>query len=394
MKKKLLITFFAIVTALCCALGFIGCTNGNRGDLGGSENVGGNGDVGGGDNTDSTTAILEFNLNVDRNAYSVSGIQNRNSGTEANIPATYNNLPVTAIGRNAFWGSKIAKVTIPDSVTSIGESAFEMCHSLSSITLPNYVTTIGKRAFMLCSTLSSINIPNKVTSIGEDAFSSCAALSQINIPASVESIGNKAFNGCASLNSITVEEGNTKYHSAGNCLIETERKILISGSNNSIIPNDDSVTVIESYAFYDRQNLTSATIPDSVTVIGDYAFWRCSSLENLIIGNNVISIGSNAFVNCHALKKVIIPDSVISIGESAFVLSAVEEIIIGSGVTSIGKDAFNGCNALKSAMFKNVNGWSITKNTTTKEISNVDLEDSTTATECLINNTNWTWSRS
>ena len=156
---------------------------------------------------------------------------------------------VTSIGDSAFsYCSSLTNITIPDSVTSIGDSAFSGCWDLTSITIPDSVTTIGESAFYGCSSLTSITIPDGVTSIGYGAFSSCRSLTSITIPDSVTSIGNSSFSYCSSLTSIT-------------------------------IPN--SVTSIGAYAFSNCWYLTSITIPDSVTSIGKSAFYKCSSLTTI-----------------------------------------------------------------------------------------------------------------
>ena len=156
---------------------------------------------------------------------------------------------VTSIGDSAFsYCSSLTNITIPDSVTSIGDSAFSGCWDLTSITIPDSVTTIGESAFYGCSSLTSITIPDGVTSIGYGAFSSCRSLTSITIPDSVTSIGNSSFSYCISLTSIT-------------------------------IPN--SVTSIGAYAFSNCWYLTSITIPDSVTSIGKSAFYKCSSLTTI-----------------------------------------------------------------------------------------------------------------
>ena len=92
---------------------------------------------------------------------------------------------------------------IPESVTSIGESAFSHCSSLTSVVIGNGVTSIGRRAFCACP-LTSINIPNSVTSIGESAFEYCRSLTSIVIPDGVTSIGENAFKQCFSLTSIVI----------------------------------------------------------------------------------------------------------------------------------------------------------------------------------------------
>ena len=293
--------------------------------------------------------------------------------TEYTIPNS-----VTSIGNSAFRDcSSLTSVTIPDSVTTIGEYAFCHCSSLTSITIPDSVTTIGNETFYNCDGLTSITIPDSVTEIGEGVFKYCSNLTSATIPDSVTSIGEKAFYGCSSLTSITIP---------------------------------DSVTTIGNYAFYYCSSLTSVTIPDSVTMIGERAFYDCDSLirvyisdivawcnisfsgsysnplcyahnlylnnelvTDLIIPNSVTTIGNNAFWYCSSLTSVTIPDSVTEIGYEAFYgctgeliinskiiednhtsepgwLSGAEftKLTIGNSVTSIGSSAFCGCSSLTS----------------------------------------------
>ena len=118
------------------------------------------------------------------------------------------------------------------------------------------------------------------------------------IPNSVTSIEAWAFDGCTGLTNITVAEGNSVYHSAENCIIETASKTLVVGCKTSIIPTDGSVTSIGNYAFRGCTGLTSVTIPDNVTSIGSSAFSRCSSLTSITFQGtktqwNAISKGSS-----------------------------------------------------------------------------------------------------
>lgn len=226
---------------------------------------------------------------------------------------------VTSIGYEAFYYcSGLTSVTIPNSVTSIGGYAFHSCSGLTEIkvesgnskydsrencnalvetesntlifgckntTIPNSVTSIGKSAFYGCSGLISVTIPNSVTSIGEWAFYGCPGLTSVAIPNSVTSIGEWAFYGCLGLTSVT-------------------------------IPN--SITSIESGTFSDCSGLTSVTIPNSVTSIGDCAFEGCSGLVRVTIGNSVKNIGEETFKGCSALTNLTIPKSVTSIDNNAF----------------------------------------------------------------------------
>jgi len=115
---------------------------------------------------------------------------------------------VNSIGDYAFYNCvSLTSVIIPDSVTSIGGFAFYNCNSLTSVTIGNHVTSIEGYAFSACTSLTSVSIGNRVTSIEGSAFSECTSLASVTIPDSVKSINWYAFHGCTSLTSVTFETG-------------------------------------------------------------------------------------------------------------------------------------------------------------------------------------------
>ncbi len=114
---------------------------------------------------------------------------------------------ITALAQRAFIGYKLAAVTLPDGLQSIGEEAFRGCSELTAIDIPASVTSIGEDAFYDCTSLTAVTLPDGLESIGNRAFCVCSALTSIDIPASVTSIGENAFNGCTSLTDVTLPDG-------------------------------------------------------------------------------------------------------------------------------------------------------------------------------------------
>ena len=246
---------------------------------------------------------------------------------------------------------KSGKYAVPNSVTSIGDQAFEDCDSLASITIPNSVTSIGNYAFYGCDFLESVTIPNSVTSIGENAFENCTSLASVTIGSGVASIGDYAFTGCSSLESINVSQNNKNYCSIDGVLFNKNASALLlypnGKSGKCAVPN--SVTSIGDYAFSFCESLESINIPDSVTSIGADTFYGCTSLASITIPNSITSISDRMFYDCTSLASITIPDSVTSIGHYAFYYcTSLESINIPDSVTSIGNSAISSCTSLAS----------------------------------------------
>jgi len=192
-------------------------------------------------------------------------------GGDVDIPPTIGGISVEHIGEIAFFERYITSVIIPNSVTSIGNSAFDHCFFLSTVKLSDKIISIGDMAFALCRVLTNITIPNGAVDIGMGAFINCAALTSITIPDSVLSIGSSAFAGCNELASVTLPE---------------------------------HITSIEDDTFANCSALTSITIPNGVTSIGNTAFAN-TSLTSITIPNGVTNIGITAFADCTSLSSAI-----------------------------------------------------------------------------------------
>ena len=248
-------------------------------------------------------------------------------------------------------GEHTVKYTLIDP-TSIGNSTFYGCSSVTNIDIPDSVTSIGNEAFYYCSGLTSIDIPDSVTSIGKSAFANCTGLTSCTIGSGVTIIGDGAFYCCRSLTNITVDSDNVNYSSDEGVLFNKAKTTLICvpiGNSRTSYNIPNSVTSISSYAFRYCSGLTSIDIPNSVTSIGNEAFTNCSGLTSINIPSGVTSIGINVFYCCTSLTTVTIPDSVTSIGNNAFQYCySLTSITIPSGVTWIGYDAFSNCESLTS----------------------------------------------
>ena len=229
-------------------------------------------------------------------------------------------------------------------LTSIGNSAFSGCTSLTSVTMPSSVTSIGDYAYYGCSSLTSIVIPNAVTSIGDRAFYNCSKMTDVTIPNSVENIYRSAF-GAGSGYKINIRISdleawnNIKFDENWGCPFY----LYLNGEkvDELVIPN--TITKIGDYAFK-YCKLTSVEIPNSVTNIGMGAFYYCTSLTSIDIPNSVTTIGKYAFSHCTSLTSVDIPNSVTTIKEYTFSwCENLPSVTIPNSVETIETYAFYNC---------------------------------------------------
>lgn len=237
---------------------------------------------------------------------------------EVVVPATVKyqdkNIRVSSIDGEAFKGSEITIIEIPESVEEIGKYAFSDCLHLSEAYLPYTLGKIDECLFSGDISLSIVEMPDFATSIEREAFRGCTSLKSIVIPGMVKEIQINAFASCSALESVTF----------GN-----------------------SLENIGYYSFDGCTSLKTLEIPKSVTGIAGGAFNRCSSLKKVVVPESVKTMGTDVFAFCTALEEASLPSSLAYIAARLFKgCTALSKITIGNAVENIDGDVFNGCNNL------------------------------------------------
>lgn len=286
--------------------------------------------------------------------------------TEVEIPVGVTTLPkalfayCTALTKVTF-AERSTNITVTDasgSTTSAG--AFYQCIALTEFTIPEYITNIGTGMFA-ASGLKSIVIPETVKTIGKSAFASCKSLKSVTIEDRTKAVtitpgtsttaayASGAFNGCTALESIDLSLAD----------VDTMAYLFYGCTNLQSVTLPDGITSIGDYAFYNCSSLKDYVIPDTVTTIGKYSFSGCILLDTIEISEKVTSIGQAAFQGS-GIKSVVIPATLTTIGKAAFAmcesLSSVTfenrtkalTITAGSANTVGNYGAFQGCTLLKS----------------------------------------------
>ena len=308
--------------------------------------------------------------------------------TSISIPNT-----IKTIGSEAFGLTRLKTVTIPESVTSVGECAFYNCSALTtvyfnainclkmgrfnynafkdcdkltnvyfganvniipdygfvdcsgltSITIPNSVTTIGQWAFDGCTNLKSVNIGNSVTNISHRAFSACNNLSSISLPITLKLIGKYAFSNCDKLTMVTIPES---VDSIGDGAFAecTNLKTINLNAIKCIHMGSKSYPTLKGCTA-----LTAVNFGDKVNRVPDYAFYNCNGIESVTLPETVTYIGDYAFYNLNNISSITLPKTLTTIGDYAFGNSIkLSSVVIPNLVKYIGNYAFYGCDNLRS----------------------------------------------
>lgn len=325
--------------------------------------------------------------------------------TKADIPKEIKGVKVTSIGDRAFFGpasSTLLAVSIPSSVTSIGENAFWGCGKLETIMFSEGLNSIGENAFGNCDSLTGVAFPNSVSVIGDSAFYMCENLQCVSFPANLTGIGSTAFFNCGKLKTLFVPTGvapllkdiylssnleeiyyggteaqwaasglqDLKYYSSavihynstgiGNSsdnpamgaavpdfVIEDGVLVEYTGPGGDVIIPDGVIKIGED-AFAECGSLTGIRFPNSVTTIGARAFFGCD-LSSVTIPGSITTIEIGAFFSCENLTKLILEDGVTKVGEGAFrFCSSLTKVEFPASIIEIGPYAFFGCNSLET----------------------------------------------
>lgn len=268
-----------------------------------------------------------------------------------NIPATISTKPVTAIGKYAFYeAANIKQISIPSSVTSLGDNAFAECTGVEKLTYnapavsdlsptANVMQNIGTTApFGL-----SLRIGNSVTALPAYLFYNCSAITSVTMGENVQSLGKYLFYGCEGIPSIAL----------GNQITVLPDHLFYGCSRLETVTYSDNVTSFGKYLFYGCERLTSVSIPSAITALPESVFYNCKSLKTLTVGKQITSIGANALAGCTGLTSLTYNIPAFSVQAGTFdgigtTAANGVSVIIGNDVTTIPAEMFSGCTGITS----------------------------------------------
>lgn len=229
----------------------------------------------------------------------------------------------------------LKEAVIPDTVTSLGISAFAQCTSLTTVKLSSNLTAISEAAFKNCQSLTSINLENlgKIERIDAEAFYRCKSLKSMSIPANTI-VGKNAFYDCNFTELITPYFESIP--DAKKLTILNGDKIVLKGNNVEQLTLPETLTTLPQSALNGCTALTELVLPGSLTTIGDEAFAGCTALKKITINEGVKTIGAKVFYGCTALKSVTLPDSINFVDGTAFSQTDITDLTVKNNIYYIG----------------------------------------------------------
>lgn len=225
------------------------------------------------------------------------------------------------IGTEAFMNTLITALQLPDSVVSIGDRAFRQSYLLNSLSLGKGLRRIGDYAFEFNVKIKRIQLPDGLESIGNYAFSKCLNLLVLHIPASVMEIGDNIIFDCREFEDVYVDPTNAHYRSEAGVLFTKDMRRLLGypiGKYRFEYTIPEGVEEVGDMAFYRVYSLTSVQLPTTLKRIGYLSFFLCKGIRLLELPDGLEFIGQSAFGACEGLRDVTIPATVTEIAERAF----------------------------------------------------------------------------
>ncbi len=295
---------------------------------------------------------------------------------------------VTEIGKNCFLRSGIEMITLPDSLVTIADLAFDQCANLTTVVLSengrlesignqafqknakltsvgfgSKLQSIGNQAFIDCIALQSVVLPDSVTTIGKEAFKGCTALESATMPSALEAIPAGLFENCTKLGAISIGAAVTDIGAAAfkNCAALTtvifDPACELTAINSEVFAGTTSLTAIaipatvkkiEAKAFY-QSGLSELSLPGGLTTLGEEAFRECVNLEEVSIPNALTIIPAYAFADCTSLTTLNLYAGLERINDFAFSgCSSLEAVTIPATVERLGQNPFMNCPAISS----------------------------------------------
>ena len=177
----------------------------------------------------------------------------------------------------AFQNTDITSISLPNSITSLGNNCFQHCKNLIYVKLPDNITSLGDNCFQFCHNLISVKLPDNITSLGDYVFSSCRKLSSIKLPDTLTSLGEYCFSFCDGLTSL-------------------------------LLPN--SITTLGPGCFMGCENIETITLPSNITSLPPFCFKNCKELSEITLHEGITSLGMSCFSGCSSLTSIKLPKSI------------------------------------------------------------------------------------